>query len=169
MQSYFLSPTNEQEVIFTVKLLKKESAGHDDIRAETVKTIIEQIAKPLSHICNTSFTTGVFPNELKVAKVTPIYKKEIPSKFGNYQPVSVLPIFSKVLETLVHVYNRLIKYIDLNNILYILNKQFGFRKAHGTQLALTLLTDKITHALDRGESCIGVFLDFSKAFNTINH
>ncbi len=74
MQSFFLSPTNEQEVISTVKLLKNKSAGHDDIRAETVKTIIEEIAKPLSHICNTLFTTEIFPNELKVAKVTPIYK-----------------------------------------------------------------------------------------------
>ncbi len=78
MQSFFLSPTNEQDVISTVKLLKNKSAGHDDIRAETVKTIVEQIAKPLSHMCNTSFTRASFPNELKVAKVTPIYKKEDP-------------------------------------------------------------------------------------------
>ncbi len=61
----------------------------------------------------------------------------------------------------------MIKYIDLNNILY--DKQFGFRKAHSTQLALTLLNDNITQALDKGESCIGVFLDFFKAFDTINH
>ncbi len=61
----------------------------------------------------------------------------------------------------------MIKYIDLNNILY--DKQFDFRKAHNSQLALTLLNDKITQALDRGESCIVVFLDFSKAFDTINH
>ncbi len=70
-----------------------------------------------------------------------------------------------MLETLV--YNRFINYIDLNNILY--NKQLGFRKAHSTRLALTLLTDKITQALDRGESCISVFLDFSKAINIINY
>ncbi len=165
MQSYFFSPTNEQEVITTVKLLKNKSAGHDDVRAQTVKSVIEQIAKPLTHICNISFTTEIFPNELKIAKVTPIYKKEDPSKFGNYQLVSVLPIFSNILETLV--YNQLIKYIDLNNILY--DKLFCFRKAHSTQLALTLLNHKITHALKKGESCIAVFLDFSKAVDTINH
>ncbi len=65
---------------------------------------MEQIAKPLTHICNISFTTGIFPNEInmiKIAKVTPIYKKEDPSTFGNCWPISVLPIFSKVLETLV--------------------------------------------------------------------
>ncbi len=100
------------------------------------KTVIEQIAKPLTHICNISFTTRIFSNELKIAKVTPIYKKEDPSKFGNYRPVSVIPIFSNILETLV--YNRLIKYIDLNNILY--DKQFGFHKAYSTRLALTLST-----------------------------
>ncbi len=72
-------------------------------------------------------------------------------------------MFSKVVETLV--YNRLIKYIDLNNILY--DKQFGFRKAQSTELALTLLNDKLTR--DRGKSCIGIFLDFSKLFSRDNH
>ncbi len=132
MQSFFLSPTNQQKVISTVKLLKNKSASHDDIRA--VKTIIEQISKLLSHICNTSFTTGIFRNELKVAKVTPIYKKEDPSKFRNYRPLSELPIFSKVLEILI--YNQFIKYTDLNKILY--NKNIGFLKAHSSQLILTL-------------------------------
>ncbi len=93
MQSLFLSPTNEQEVITTVKLFKNKSAGRDAVRAQTVKAVIEQIAKPFTHICKISFTTGIFPNELKIAKVTPIYMKEDPSKVGNYRPVSVLPIF----------------------------------------------------------------------------
>ena len=85
--------------------------------------------------------------------------------FSNYRPVSVLPVFSKLLERLV--YNRLILHINDNKLLY--EYQFGFPKGKSTCLAIMMLVDKITEALDQGESVVGVFLDFSKAFDTVYH
>ena len=85
--------------------------------------------------------------------------------FSNYRPVSVLPVFSKVPERLM--YNRLITYINQNHLLY--NLQFGFQKGKSTHMALITLIDKISEALDDGDFVIDVFLDFSKAFDTVDH
>ena len=84
---------------------------------------------------------------------------------SNYRPVSVLPTFSKILERLI--YNRLLKFVTKYNILY--SYQFGFRINHSPSLALLLLVDKISNALEEGEFVLGLFLDFSKAFDTVNH
>ena len=121
--------------------------------------------KPLTHICNRSFETSVFPSELKVANVVPIFKSGDEMLFSNYRPVSVLPVFSKVPEKLM--YNRLIIYINQNHLLY--NLQFGFQKGKSTHMALITLIDKISEALDNSDFVIGVFLDFSKAFDTVDH
>ena len=85
--------------------------------------------------------------------------------FSNYRPVSVLPMFSKLIERLM--YNRLIQYINENKLLY--EYQFGFQRGKSTHMALIVLLDKISEALDRGECVMGVFLDFSKAFDTVDH
>ena len=85
--------------------------------------------------------------------------------FTNYRPVSVLPIFSKILERLM--YNRLIDYINENKLLY--KYQFGFQKGKSTYMAVLTLVDKISEALDNGDYVIGVFLDFSKASDTVDH
>ena len=120
---------------------------------------------PLAYICNLSFQMGIFPSEMKLANVVPIYKSGDEMLFSNYRPVSVLPVFSKVLERLM--YNRLIEFINDNNLLY--EYQFGFQKGKSTHMALIFLIDKITEALDKGNSVIGIFLDFSKAFDTVDH
>ena len=85
--------------------------------------------------------------------------------FSNNRPVSVLPVFSELLERLV--YNRLISHINDNKLLY--EYQFGFQNGQSTHLAILMLVDKITEALDQGESVVGVLLDFSKAFDTVDH
>ena len=125
----------------------------------------EYIGIPLSHICNLSFLEGVFPDSLKIANVIPLYKAEDPMCFNNYRPVSLLCILSKVFERLM--YNRLIKFLDKFKILY--EHQFGFRKGCSTHTALLALVDNLIQALDNGEYVLGVFLDFSKAFDTVDH
>ena len=130
-----------------------------------MKHIKEIVCIPLKHTYDMSFQSGIFPFELKITNVVPIFKTNDEMVFSNYRPVSVLPVFSKLLERLV--YNRLITYITNNKLLY--EYQLGFQKGKSTHLALILLVDKITEALDRAECVICIFLDFSKAFDTVDH
>ena len=112
-----------------------------------------------------SITRGIFPKELKLAKIIPLYKPSDHKVFSNYRPVSVLPLFSKILEHLM--YTRLLSFINKHKLLY--SYQFGFRRGHSPDLASICLVDKISKALRNGEYVLGLFLDFSKAFNTVNH
>ena len=136
-------------------MIKDSAAGYEGLKAFIIKQIKEVIVTPLVHICNHSFMTGIFP-ELKIANVVPIFQSGDDMVFSNYRPVSVLPIFSKLLERLV--YNRLIKFINDNKLLY--GYQFGFQRGKSTQLAVMMLVEKITEALDNKECVIGIFLDF---------
>ena len=123
------------------------------------------ICRPLTHFINLSIISGVFPDQLKIARVIPLFKSGDKSSFTNYRPVSVLPAFSKILEKVI--YNRLLDYLNKHKILS--DNQFGFRKHHSTEYALTLLYDKISSAIDNNELTIGIFIDLSKAFDTVNH
>ncbi len=145
--------------------LKNSAAGWDGISAQIIKQFYSLYIKPLCHTLNLSITQGMFPNELKVAKVSPLFKNGSKFKVDNYRSVSILSIFSKILERLM--FNRLINFINKHRILYPC--QFGFRKHHATFMAVTYLIDKIVTSMDKGEYTLGVFLDFSKAFDTINH
>jgi retron-type reverse transcriptase len=135
------------------------------LSAKIIQCVGNEISKPLAHIFNLTFTTGLIPEELKIALVTPIYKANEANIFTNYRPISVLTCFSKLLEKLM--YKRLIKFVDKNKILS--NQQYGFRKGRSTEFAIIEVIDKITKAIDQGKYTIGIFLDLSKAFDTINH
>ena len=122
------------------------------------------ISEPLTHIINLSIRSGIVPDRMKIARVIPIFKSGDSSLLTNYRPVSVLPVFSKLLEKVV--YNRILKYLDKHGILF--KNQYGFRKGHSTSFALLHLFEKISSAIDRREHTVGVFLDLSKAFDTVN-
>ena len=126
---------------------------------------MDTLIEPLTYITNLSLIQGIFPDELKKAKIIPLYKSNDPMLFNNYRPISLLPLFSKVLERIM--YNRIIKFINKHKILY--KYQFGFRKDHSTYMALIILIDKITSALDNGNFTIAVLIDFRKAFDTVDH
>ena len=160
----YFDPVTENEICKIIGSLKDSAAGLDDLKSSMIKHIKESITVPHVHIYNRSFVTGIFPSELKIANVVPIYKSGDEMVFSNYRPVSVLPVFSKLLERLV--YNCLISHINYNNLLY--EYQFGFQKGKSTHLAIMMLVDKITEALDQDESVVGVYLDFSKAFDTVD-
>ena len=121
--------------------------------------------RPFTYICNKSFSEGTFPEQMKTAKVIPLFKSGDKSQFTNYRPVSLLPQFSQVLEKLFC--NRLNKFIDRHKILS--NNQYGFRNNHSTSLALIDLVEELTNSIDNKKITIGIFIDLKKAFDTINH
>ena len=102
---------------------------------------------------------------MKKAWVVPLFKTGDLSLFTNYRPVSVLPALSKILEKIV--YNRLTNFLNEFNILS--NNQYGFRKNRSTTYALIQLYDKRSDAIDQGKVTLGLFIDLSKAFHTVNH
>ena len=164
--SFFFTPVNEYEIVNIVKdLQNKKSSGHDTINISIIKKSISSICKPLAHIVNTSFMTGIVPSQLKIAKVIPVFKKGDPNCIENYRPISILSCFSKIFEKCV--YARTIKYLDKYNILT--KSQFGFRSKHSTTHALLDFIDKVSNAIDDSKHTIGIFLDLSKAFDTIDH
>ena len=143
----------------------KKSTGFDNIDSYIVKQIAPQIVNQLANIFNKSFLTGIVPTKLKIAKVIPLYRTKDPALFCNYRLISLLPVFSKILERLM--YNRLYNFLTEHNILSM--NQFGFRKKYSTFLALMDLVDNISKNIDGGNYSIGIFLDLSKAFDTIDH
>jgi len=163
--SIFLSPTDEHEIRSIITSLKDSSPGYDDLHAKILKRTADLIAYPLHHMVNLCIEQACFPSELKIAKVVPIYKGNDPLLISNYRPVSVLPVFSKIYERIIHT--RMLKFINDHNCLY--KFQFGFRAKHTTSLALTVLIDYISQAFNSNENVIGIFLDLRKAFDTIDH
>ena len=125
-----------------VSLKTNKSLGYDDISADVVKRVSDEIFVILKHIFNICLAKGVFPDKLKIARVTPIFKKGSNSLVTNYRPISVLPCFSKLLEHVM--YNCLYKFLLENNILY--QKQFGFENAHSTEHAIIQLVNQITES-----------------------
>ena len=164
-ESIFLTPTDEQEIRKIILDTRNSAPGHDKITSKVIKPIIDILTTPLTYITNLSFTEGVFPSELKIAQVLPLYKSNDPMLFNNYRPISLLPYFSKLFERLM--YNRLINFIEKHKLLY--QYQFGFRRNHFTFMALVILLENITTALDNTEVAVGILKDFRKAFDTVEH
>ena len=164
--SIFLKPTSPQEIAQIVATLKpKLSCGYDNIPLKVIKYIPPNILEVLVYIFNLSYSQEVYFNCFKTAKVEPIFKKGDPKSIANYRPISLLPCFSKILEKITH--SRMCNFFEKNNFFY--PYQFGFREKHSIELAATYLVSKITHAIECNELTMGIFIDLSKAFDTINH
>jgi len=166
IESIFVQPTDPTEIANIVNNFKSnKSPGFDDIRPSVVKNIIQTIAQPLADIFNLSLSTGIFPDNMKTAKVVPIFKCDNKRLVNNYRPISVLPVFSKILEKIM--YNRLISFMEKNK--YLTDNQYGFRANYSTSMALIELIDRITEEMDDKKFSLGIFIDLSKAFDTVNH
>ena len=105
--------------------------GFDGISSWLLKLIKPVLTKSLTLITNQILTTGIFPDKLKTAKVIPIYKKGDETIFCNYRPISILPVISKVIETII--YGQLDSFLKRHKLMY--DSQYGFRKEHSTEFA----------------------------------
>ena len=129
LNSISIPEFTESDILAVISSLKNSSAGYDDIPSSLIKKIRDEVAKPLTILINNSIRTGIFPSELKIAKVIPLFKSESTMDVKNYRLISLVSVFSKIFEKLV--YNHVVNFMNKYNLLYKL--QFGFRKEHSTQ------------------------------------
>jgi exonuclease III len=165
LKTIFLNPVDNQEVVnLILSVATKKSHGTDGIPCFIIYNSAHLIAKPLAHIINCSFEEGIYPSQLKVARVVPIYKNGDQSDLNNYRPISLLSVFAKVLDRAM--YERLIQFINKHNLLS--DSHHGFVKDKNTTSALVESMSFIAEALDKGIKPVGIFFDLSKAFDTVN-
>jgi hypothetical protein len=166
INSFFLTPTCEDEVCKIIDQLKpKTSSGYDGISAKFLKQMSPAIIPPLTYVINLSFQQGTVPENMKKAKVLPIFKNGNSDEIKNYRPISFLPVFSKVLEKIVH--KRLYAYLTKHDLLCA--SQYGFRKKCSTELGILEFQNRVLKHLQNKLHCIGIFLDLSKAFDSLQH
>ena len=146
-------------------LTPKNSCGIDHVSSKLLKRISIITATPLAHIVNQSLCTGIVTDRLKIARVIPLYKKDDPHLIDNYRPISTLPAVPKVFERIV--FNQLYDYMLKNGVFYA--SQHGFRKIDSTELASVELVVWIRVDIDKRRIPLSVFLDLSKAFDTLDH
>ena len=157
---------SQPEVDHLLKTIKCNNAtGLDNLPPFLLKDSAGNLSAPLAHLINLSFKTGIFPADWKKAKIIPIHKSGPSSNMDNYRPICILPVVSKIIEKAIHL--QLVKFLDQNSLLS--EFQFGFRPKLSTELAAIHLFDNICESVDSGKLVGAVFIDLSKAFDTVSH
>ena len=165
-QQFIFKTVSDEEVLKHIKKLNRKSAmGLDEIPPLFLKDTAYVISKPLAHIINCSLMSGVVPNDFKRARVVPVYKSSAHENFDNYRPISVFSAISKILEKCVH--SQLIEQLEKNNLRS--QNQFDFRKYRSTELAAVWFTDQRRRSMDTGMLIGAIYVDMSKAFDTVEH
>ena len=152
-----------EKAIDTLK--PKTSSGADRISNKILKMVKKELSTPLMHLINESIDTGIFPEFLKLAKVSPIYKSKEDYYFCNYRPISLLNSISKIYERIMS--DQIREHFVKLKLLYV--SQYGYRDLHSAELAVLELTDKIINEMDNNLVPINIYLDLSKAFDTIDY
>ena len=141
------------------------SAGWDNLPTSIGKKCVDGYLAPLTYILNMCIRQGIFPRELKLARVMAIYKSSSKQSISNYRPISILTFISKVSEKIIYIH--ISQFMDSNDT--ICSNQFGFRKNHSTQQAIITLINKNTSDVDSGDIAVNIFIDLKKAFDTVSH
>ena len=164
--NFSFNSVNEECIAkFIVKLKNKSSYGYDSISNKLIKSASHVLVRPLTLIVNQSLHTGIYPSQLKLSRVKPLFKHGNKSQFNNYRPISLLPSLSKIFEYVM--FDQLLHYFIENNLLSM--EQFGFRPGHSTELAAVRLVDQLTSQMDNNLIPVNIYIDLSKAFDTLNH
>ena len=143
---------------------RRKAIGIDEIPPGMLKDAAVVLSGPLSFVTNLSLESCSVPKAWKIAKVIAQHKGGDRDDMTNYLPISILPVISKVVERAVH--EQLTKYLGENKILSKI--QFGYRKGRSTELATLFLTDEISKEIDNGKMVGALFIDLSKAFDTLS-
>ena len=162
--SFFLSPVDSAQIELALSGLDRHKATID-IPNYLIKIASNLLSTPLTNLFNESIKSGIVPDIFKISKVTPVFMTGAVTHPGNYRPIAVLSPFAKILGRLV--YNQLSRFLEKKNILS--KHQFGFRKNYSTEQAILELTDNLKMKIDNNEAICNIFLDLSKAFDTVNH
>ena len=166
LNSIVLHPTSVHEIDKIIReLLNKSSHGHDEISNITLKALRTLIIFPLCHILNQSLADGMFPEKMKLAEIIPLYKGKSMDLTINYHPISLLITTLKVLEKVI--YKRVYSFLETNNILF--SSQYGFRTKHSCEQAIMEVVGYALQAKNKREECACLYLDLSKAFDTLDH
>ncbi|XP_057292368.1 uncharacterized protein LOC130618404 [Hydractinia symbiolongicarpus] len=164
--SIFLTEVDPGEVyLLLCKLDSKKAADIYGISPKFLKIAAPAISSPIAQIINKSFELGKYPSLLKTAKVIPVHKGDSKLDVSNYRPISLLPVVSKIFEKVM--FDRLYNFVTKMNLLH--SKQYGFQKNKSTDQAILDLQANIVERLEKGEISCAIFLDFAKAFDTVNH
>ena len=164
--TFFLSPTNIDEILNEIKKLNpRKFCGPDNIGAKVIKLCPAIFAENLSRIYNKAIEIGKYPMAFKVAKVIALFKTGDKYQPNTYRPISLLSCFNKIFEKLLC--KQLVKFLEANKILF--EYQHWFRVLYSTTLALIEFNDSIIKYLDEGQYCMSIFVDLTKAFDTVDH
>ena len=162
----FLAPTDSTELIGLLnEMIPKNSCGYDNISNKLLKKLLPSLIEPITIIFNKSLSEGVFPEAMKKADVVPLYKSKLHAETTNYRPISLLITVSKLLEKIM--YKR--TYTFLESTGQIFKSQYGFRTAHSCENAISELISGIIKGKQDGMYTLAVFLDLSKAFDSLEH
>ena len=163
--SFFMSPIISNEITNAINDLKDNGCGLYKLSSKVLISIEPTLCKILEYIFNLCINHGYFPEELKIGCLSPVYKKGDKLNLENYRPICSLSPLSKIFERII--YNKMIAYIDKNNIMS--ETQFGFRKKMSTETALMKFMDYVHSGLSAKHYVGTVFMDLSKAFDVMNH
>ena len=165
-RQFQLCPTIRDKVLSLLnKLNKSKATGLDTISARLVRECVDLICIHICNIFNQSINQGIFPDDCKCARVTPLFKLGDRNGANNYRPISVISVEAKVFERIV--YDQLYAHLEEHSI--ICKYQSGFRATHSTVTALLEATDTWAYDIDCGKTNAVVFLDLKKAFDTVHH
>ena len=162
----FLYPISRIEIQALIKdLPNKGSSGYDNISNLLLKSLSDQISNPLEKIFNKSLEEGLFPTNMKKADIVPLYKSKDKQECSNYRPISLLIPLSKLLEKIM--YKRVYQFLEKTG--QIFPSQYGFRSSHSCETAVSELLSTIIKGKEQGLYTVSLFLDLSKAFDSLEH
>lgn len=163
--SMCVPPVGGEEVRRVIDSLQGgRSTGGDGVTVYFVKQCADVLSEVIAALINLSINCGTFPSRLKLSSVVPVPKKGDPCDIANFRPISLISIFSKIVERIIS--EKIVSFLEKNNTLS--GCQHGFRRSRSTETATTHFTQYIYDKIDQGEYVISVFFDLSRAFDTLH-